>query len=343
MHFNMKVLQVGSNSIHVKLFVKAMTNHGINCSLLSEEPIDGFSTVLFSFRSINPLQWILNYKKILTYLKTNRPDVVHIHQVNRLAVFVVRACKNLNIKVVVTAWGSDVLLVPKQNSFNKFLVSYALKNSNVITADADAMIVAIEDLIHPFKKEMHSIQYGIDPVIPASFKENIIFSNRLHKPLYQIDKIINYFIGFHQQFPDWKLVIGGVGEQTEILKERVEKSELNNSVEFVGWLNADQNAHWYSRAKIYVSIPESDGMSVSVLEALSAECIPVCSDIEVTRSWMKDGVNGVIRKENKNPFVEALDINFQNCIKQNRAWVSSFAYRSATIPRFIDIYKKLVS
>ena len=339
----MKVLQVGSNSIHVKLFVKAITDHGINCSLLSEEPIDGFSTVLFSFRSINPLQWVLNYKKLLAFLKSNRPDVVHIHQVNRLAVFVVRACKNLNIKVVITAWGSDVLLVPKQNAFNKFLVSYTLKNSNVITADADAMVLAIEELIHPFRKEIYSIQYGIDPVIPASFKENIIFSNRLHKPLYQIDKIINDFIGFHQQFPDWKLVIGGVGEQTEILKEQVEKSELNNSVEFVGWLNADQNANWYSRAKIYVSIPESDGMSVSVLEALSAECIPVCSDIEVTRSWMKDGVNGVIRKEIKNPFVESLDINFQNCIKQNREWVSSFAYRSATIPRFIAIYKKLVS
>ena len=339
----MKVLQVGSNSIHVKLFVKVITDHGINCFLLSEEPIDGFSSVLFSFRSINPLQWVLNYKKLLAFLKSNRPDVVHIHQVNRLAVFVVRACKNLNIKVVITAWGSDVLLVPKQNAFNKFLVSYTLKNSNVITADADAMVLAIEELIHPFRREIYSIQYGIDPVIPASFKENIIFFNRLHKPLYQIDKIINDFIGFHQQFPDWKLVIGGVGEQTEILKEQVEKSELNNSVEFVGWLSADQNANWYSRAKIYVSIPESDGMSVSVLEALSAECIPVCSDIEVTRSWMKDGVNGVVRKENKNPFVEALTINLENCTKQNREWVSSFAYRSATIPRFIAIYKKLVS
>jgi glycosyltransferase involved in cell wall biosynthesis len=339
----MKVLQVGSNSIHVKLFVKAMANHGIECALLSEEPIDGFSTVQFSFRSSNPLHWIINYLKLVAYLKSNRPDVVHIHQVNRLAVFVTRACEKLNIKVVLTAWGSDVLLVPQRNWFNKFLVSSALKKANIITADADAMIDAIKTLAQPLSKEIHSIQYGIDPITPATIKENIIFSNRLHKPLYQVDKIISDFHVFHQQHPDWKLVIGGVGEETDSLKEQVIKNHLTDSVEFVGWLNAEQNAHWYSRAKIYVSIPESDGMSVSVLEALSAECIPVCSDIVVTHSWMKDGVNGIIRKSNANPFNEAIAINHDNCIKQNKEWVSSFAYRSATIPRFIAIYKKLIA
>jgi hypothetical protein len=84
-------------------------------------------------------------------------------------------------------------------------------------------------------------------------------------------------------------------------------------------------------------------MSVSILEALSAACIPVCSDIAVTRSWMHNGINGVIKSENKNPFEEALVINQESCIKQNREWVASFAYRSATIPRFIAIYKKLLN
>jgi glycosyltransferase involved in cell wall biosynthesis len=161
--------------------------------------------------------------------------------------------------------------------------------------------------------------------------------------LYKIDQVIADFAAFYQQHRDWKLVIGGTGDQTENLKTLVAKSGVEEAVEFVGWLNAEQNAHWYSRAKIYVSIPESDGMSVSVLEALSAGCIPVCSDIAVTHSWMKDGVNGIIRKSNMNPFEEALTINSENCIKQNREWVSSFAYRSATIPRFIAIYKKLLN
>jgi glycosyltransferase involved in cell wall biosynthesis len=161
--------------------------------------------------------------------------------------------------------------------------------------------------------------------------------------LYQIDKVITDFAAFHKSHPDWKLVVGGVGDQTEKLKDLAVKMEVEKSIDFVGWLTAEQNAHWYSRAKIYVSIPESDGMSVSVLEALSAECIPVCSDIAVTHSWMKDGVNGIIRKSNMNPFEEALTINSENCIKQNREWVSSFAYRSATIPRFIAIYKKLLN
>ena len=338
----MNVLQVGPNSIHVMLFSKAMIEHGINCSLLGEENNGSFETKVFSFRSGNPLSSISNYQQLKAYLKKSRPELVHIHQVNRLAVFVSRACRKLNIPVVVTAWGSDVLLVPNKGLFNKRLVQSVLKNAAVITADADSMIEAINNLTAPEKKEVLSIQYGIDPITAAN-KENLIFSNRLHSPLYNIDKVITDFAAFHQLHPDWKLVIGGVGDQTENLKALALKNGLSSAVEFVGWLNAEQNAHWYSRAKIYVSIPESDGMSVSVLEALSAECIPVCSDIAVTHSWMKVGVNGIIRKSTKNPFEEALTINHEICIKQNREWVSSFAYRSATIPRFIAIYKKLLN
>jgi glycosyltransferase involved in cell wall biosynthesis len=338
----MKVLQVGPNSIHVRLFSKAIMEHGIDCSFLAEEKLDGYNTQVFSFRNSNPLSLISNYQQLKNYLRNSRPEIVHIHQVNRLAVFVARACRKLNIPVVVTTWGSDVLLVPNKSSLNKFLVKSVLKNAAVITADAVSMIDAINNLTAPEKKEVHSIQYGIDP-ITASTKENLIFSNRLHSPLYQIDKVITDFAAFNKLYPDWKLVIGGVGDQTENLKALATKSGVEQSVDFVGWLTAEQNAHWYSRAKIYVSIPQSDGMSVSVLEALSAECIPVCSDIDVTNSWMKDGVNGIIRKATKNPFEEALTINVENCIKQNREWVSSFAYRSATIPRFIAIYKKLLN
>jgi glycosyltransferase involved in cell wall biosynthesis len=339
----MNVLQVGPNSIHVMLFSKAMIEHGINCSLLGEENIGSFETQVFSFRSGNPLSWISNYQQLKAYLKKSRPELVHIHQVNRLAVFVLRACRKLNIPVVVTAWGSDVLLVPNKGLVNKRLVQSVLKNAAVITADAGSMIDAINNLTSPLKKEIHSIQYGIDPVTSKQVKENLIFSNRLHSPLYNIDKVITDFAAFHQLHPDWKLVIGGVGDQTENLKALALKNGLSSAVEFVGWLNAEQNANWYSRAKIYVSIPESDGMSVSVLEALSAACIPICSDIAVTHSWLKNGVNGIIKKPNVNPFEEALAINQESCIKQNREWVASFAYRSATIPRFIAIYKKLLN
>jgi len=64
----------------------------------------------------------------------------------------------LNIPVVVTAWGSDVLLVPNKSWMNKLLVQSVLKNAAVITADADSMIDAINSLTAPLKKEIHSIQ-----------------------------------------------------------------------------------------------------------------------------------------------------------------------------------------
>jgi len=71
----MKVLQVGPNSIHVRLFSKAIMEHGIDCSFLAEEKLDGYTTQVFSFRSSNPLSLIANYQQLKTYLKKSRPDL----------------------------------------------------------------------------------------------------------------------------------------------------------------------------------------------------------------------------------------------------------------------------
>jgi len=65
----MNILQVGPNSIHVTLFSKAMIGHGVNCSFLAEENIGSFETQVISFRSANPLSWILNYQQLKSYLK----------------------------------------------------------------------------------------------------------------------------------------------------------------------------------------------------------------------------------------------------------------------------------
>ena len=49
-----------------------------------------------------------------------------------------------------------------------------------------------------------------------------------------------------------------------------------------------------SRAKIYISATKSDGTSLSLLEAMKLNCIPVVSNIVSNRSWILDGVNGYL-------------------------------------------------
>jgi glycosyltransferase involved in cell wall biosynthesis len=86
----------------------------------------------------------------------------------------------------------------------------------------------------------------------------------------------------------------------------------------VGWLQKADNAAWYAKSTYYISIPESDGTSVSVLEAMSAGCIPIVSELPVSKEWITNGLNGVIEQQGENPFVKAIDLDLEKCAKINQ-------------------------
>jgi glycosyltransferase involved in cell wall biosynthesis len=182
------------------------------------------------------------------------------------------------------------------------------------------------------------LQYGIDP-IQALEKEKIIYSNRLHEPLYRIEKVIDYFKQFSAQHPDWKLVIAGTGSQTEHLKSLVNESNLNSKTSFVGWQKKPENNAWYAKSSIYISIPTSDGTSVSVLEAMSAGCIPVVADLPVSHEWIVSEKNGIIEKSGENPLLKALEIDREICSKLNSDLIHQKATRAASIKEFVSFYK----
>ena len=338
----MKILIIGSNSIHVSSFVRSLSKKECDLYLISEESCT-FPEIkkekIVDFRNLNPISIIKNYIVLKKYIAFLKPDLIHIHQINRLAYFVSLAAKKIKIPIISTAWGSDVLLIPFKNIFFKFLTTKTLNRSNYVTADSLSMIDSMKQLINS-KEKYVLLQYGID-LIEEKEKLDIIYSNRLHKSLYRIDKIIYYFNKFHEKYPNWKLVIAGVGEQTEILKKIVKDNHLESNVEFVGWLNSNENRDWYSKSKIYISIPESDGTSVSLLEAMSAGCIPIVSDLPVSYEWVKDTFNGVIEKEGVNPIEMALLLDIEKLKLYNKELVFMKASRTNCIEKFIELYQQL--
>lgn len=335
----MKILQVGPNSVHVSSFVSALKTDQNSLFLLSEEPFELEEIAhhyVVSFRTLNPVKIVQNISRIKNILLEINPEVVHIHQVNRLAYFVSKVANQLNIRVVTTAWGSDVLLIPKKNALYHFLVKETLKKSAVVTADSKDMIEAMNAILPSDKYTL--LQYGIDPIKSVE-KEKVIYSNRLHEPLYRIDKIIDYFNDFSKLHPEWKLVIAGSGSETEQLKNKVKSLQLDSKISFVGWQKKDENRNWYARASIYVSLPKSDGTSVSVLEAMSAGCLPVVSNLPVSHEWIVSGQNGIIETQHLNPFIEALELNREDCTERNERLILEKATRKASILQFEKIYR----
>lgn len=333
------ILEVGSDSVHFTRYLSEINKQGISFSVLSEEKIEEINVdYLISFRSLNPIAIIRNYRKLKKIIQQKQFQSIHIHQLNRLAYFVSRAGSRLGIPILSTAWGSDVLLIPQKNALFKWLIKRILIRSEKVTADSKQMIEAMNAIV-PSEKKYIWLQYGIELIDgEGEKKEPIIYSNRLHNPLYRIDKIIDYFEEFSVIHPEWKLVVGATGKLTKSLKEKVEKSKLSEKVQFVGWIENEANKKWYKKAQIYISIPESDGTSVSLLEAMSAGCIPIVSNLPVSKEWIQNGKNGVISQV-ENPLFEALKIDKEKCKQINYSLVEKNASRKNCIAKFIELYR----
>jgi L-malate glycosyltransferase len=340
----MKILQVGPNSVHVTRFINAFQQEGVEHYLLSEEPNTEAKVVeqfVLNVHSLNPLKFMGYFSVIRQIFSLIKPDLIHLHQVNRMAYIVTKVAAKHGIPVITTAWGSDVLLMPQKYKLFRFLVRKTIDRSVFVTADATQMITAMNLLI-PSSTKYHWLQYGIEPV-ESGIKENIIYSNRLHQPLYRIDAIINYFAAFHTTHPDWVLHIGATGAETDALKKQVEALKLEKQVVFLGWLDDATNRSEYAKARMYVSLPTSDGTSVSLMEAMSAGCIPVVSDLPANNEWIVNGENGVVEVVGQNPFEQALRLNPTNVSERNRFLIEEKATRKASIAKFEALYELAVN
>lgn len=339
----MKVLHVGPHSVHVTRFINAFQKEGIDHFLLTEEPDTEVQVVdqfVLNVHTLNPLKFIGFFAIVKRILTLVQPDVIHVHQVNRLAFIVTKVAAQVGIPVITTAWGSDVLVMPKKNKLYHFMVRKTIERSKFITADAREMVEAMQKIVLN-STNYHLIQYGIEPVA-AQKKEKIIYSNRLHKKLYRIDAIVAYFSSFHASHPDWKLRIGGSGAETELLKQQVADLKLHDHVVFLGWLDESKNREEYAKASIYVSLPWSDGTSVSLLEAMSAGCIPVVSDLLSNKEWIDQGENGIIETIDQNPFEQALLLDSDSVAKRNQLLIAEKATRTASITKFEAIYQQAI-
>jgi L-malate glycosyltransferase len=340
----MKVLQVGSDSIHLMHFCKAIINHTGPFVFLSETAVEmpgASAKYVIPFRGMNPVSWLKNAAKVKSMLRSEKPELIHIHQINRLAWVIALIAKQLKIPVIATAWGSDVLLIPKKNRIFKSITKSVLKNSRIVTADSMDMIHAMSEIEAGDTHYVH-LQYGIDAIEPG-VKKNIVYSNRLHKPLYRIDLIIRLFAEFQKSTSSWKLVIGATGEETEALKKLALELLIPDSYEFIGWVDSETNAKYYSESKLYVSLPHSDGTSVSLLEAMSANCIPVVSDLAVSHEWIENTGNGIIYDGISNPFEQALELNTEKCFQINQEKIRQHALRKTTVLKFFHLYQSLLN
>lgn len=322
------VLVVGTHSVHVRRFVAGLCDAGQPVVLVTDGPqrlvehtlLIEQQQVDFSMRSLGTAAVIRRSAERW------RPRVVHAHQANSVAWHAARACKETEAPLVVTLWGSDVLVTPTQGPFKRLMVQVALRGASLWTADAAVLLHAARELAG-VDTPSSIIVMGVD-ALPADLravwplKQDWALSCRLHKPLYRIDAVIKAFAALAPAAPGWRLEVAASGTETAALTRVANECGADDAVEFTGMLSPESLTRSYVRSKIYLSFPSSDGTSVSLLEAMAHGCFPIVSDLPANREWIVDGLNGLV-VANAQDLTQAIQRAMLVC--ESEAWRESTA------------------
>ncbi len=352
------VLMVSSASPHTARVVRGLCNAGQPVVLATHGslPLDSHPALLESVVVDLSVRHWRAASQLRELMLRWSPKVVHAQQANSVGWHAARAVQGSGVPLVLTLWGSDVLLLPQRSLLHRWMVRRALNGAQAWTADAQAVLHAARGVAGPASAGLLKewIPLGVDDSFIASIggtdvpRERRILSCRLHKPLYRIDAVIRAFARLPARCDEWILEVAGSGPQTVELKALAQQLSVAHRVEFSGFLSADELRRSYRRAAVFVSVPASDGSAVSLLEAMAAGCVPVVSDLPANREWVTDRVNGL-----RVPDVARLDVALAEALTMsmsaawatgpgadNRALILRTALFSRNIAQFQELYER---
>lgn len=251
-------------------------------------------------QKISPFGFIIQLIKIRQAIKDFNPDIIHCHQIFLYGIMINLLGFHPN---VISVWGSDILLKTKESLFIKLLTKYAISKCNLITVESSH--VAKECLKYGIdENKIKFIQFGIDPsklrntanvdfTMPLNSKTIIIFPRGLDK-LYNAEVLINSMPHVLKIFPEALFIFKYYIHENHdtIIKNlllNLDKLGINkHNYLFIGELSYPQLLKLYSLSKVFISIPSSDSISISLIEGILMGAVPILSDIPANREIMKE-------------------------------------------------------
>lgn len=292
----LRILFTGdADSVHLQRWVLEMHRRGAECHVLTRRPavVPGAAAVHAIRPGSDAAGWFLALPEVRRWAARIAPDLVHGHYVSSNGLWAA-ACGRR--PVVLTAWGSDLLVTPRRSRLMHALTGWTLRRADLLTGDSRDLIEAMDGYGATAPRE--ELLWGVDtahfqPSAPSApgVREDGAFellSLRAWEPNYRIDVILQALALLRQRDPasPVRLALLGGGSLELALREQAQALGLHDEVRFVGRQNDAGMLQWMQRCHVSVSVPESDATSVSVLESMACGLALVASDLPANRQWI---------------------------------------------------------
>ena len=349
----MRLVLIGDgNSPHLLKWARALAAvPGLDLWALSSRGfLPGFDAVLPAGRRLalghtpdaggGNVALLRSLPRVARWLRQVQPDWLHAHYLTSHGTLAWLAQRALRVpgRLVGSAWGSDILVTPARGAPWRWLTRRVLRACALTTSDSQVMAARMRELgatdvmVFPFGLE------AMPPPHPAK-DPSLVFTNRGLEPIYDPTRVLRVFAAMARHRPGLHLVVANDGSLRASLEALADRLGLGGRVQFVGRLDAATQATWYDRAQWFLSLPTSDSVAVSVLEAMAHGCIPLLSDLPANRELVRPGENGLILSAAAEPSPADLDALLQRAATiagDNRAWVHQHALFAPAVQAFVE-------
>lgn len=273
-----------ANHVHVRRWAAAMLARGWRVSVVTARPQEQEGVTQ---RVLPPVggsaDWLWRVGAARRAIAALQPDLLHAHYVTSYGYLAAR-CKG-GRPLVMTAWGSDLLVTPFESAPKRWLTGWTLRQADAITGDS-ADLVAAARAYRP-RAELLELHWGVELARfqPAPWADKPGFecvSLRSWSPNYRIELILRALA----QVPGARLHLLGGGPDEARLRALAAELGLGERAVFHGRLDDAGMRAVMDRCKLSLSLPASDATSVSLLESMACGLAVLASDLPANRQWL---------------------------------------------------------
>lgn len=287
--------------------------HVVTCGDTPEPVTAAYTVHDVGAPRMGKLGYVLRIRPARVLLRRLRPDLVHAHWLTSYGLIALASGVR---PLVATAHGDDLLIAPRSPLY-RWIVRRVLRASSLVTVPSPQM----SDIAATLAGDacpIEVLQYGVETARLTAFAEHArgarplppdartIVSARPLLRLYRFDVLLDA-LALGSPSPAWRCDLYGDGPERRSLEQQAARLGLGSQVVFHGRQPSEVVEGALAGARLYVSVAESDGASIALLETLALGPVPVLSDIPSNRYWVEDGVNGVLTGVDPSEVAVALD------------------------------------
>ena len=247
--------------------------------------------------------------------KKHKSDFIHALELNHAGYIASKASRfglATNTQIISTNWGSDIYWFQKYERHQKKIIEL-MKASHLYSAEChrDLALATKHGFVGSFL-EVSPNAGGIPneflsrDLVPASVRTVVLvkgyesFVGRASIALAAISEIAN-------ELRDFELIVYSANQKTIRSVGRIrEETNLNIRAIPKKRLSHSEMLNLFGKARAYVGVSLSDGISTSLLEAMAMGAFPIQTKTSCAEEWIEDGITGKLIGPNQEEVMNSL-------------------------------------